>query len=264
MLVLKIGGNEIDNPAFLAGLAEAISSLRTPVALVHGGGKELTKLQERLGIQARFIEGLRVTDDEGLAVAEMVLSGLINKRLVALFTIAGIDAQGMSGVDRGLLRVERMVSSQGDLGWVGRIVAVRVPVLTDLLQRDIVPVISPISLGVDGHTYNVNADQAAGAIASALEAEALIFVTNVPGVLVQGQVVSKLTVTQVQGYIQDGTISGGMIPKVKAALEAVAAGVDRALITDLAGLSERRGTFVLQYSGDQYPGEGIEVGSPIF
>ncbi len=243
-LVLKVGGNELDDPAFLDGLAGAIGWLQADhrVVLVHGGGKEIAAWQERLGLTPRFIEGLRVTDDQSLAVAEMVLSARTNKMLVARLLRAGILAAGISGVDGGLLIVEKMTHPAGDLGWVGRIVGSDPLLLRALLAAGFVPVVSPISLGRDGHSYNVNADQAAQAIAVALGASALVFVSNVPGVRANGQVVASLTVAQAEAWIRDGTISGGMIPKVRAALEAVGAGVRRAVITNLAGLREGSGT----------------------
>ena len=243
-LVLKVGGNELDDPAFLDGLAGAIGWLQADhrVVLVHGGGREIAAWQERLGLTPRFIEGLRVTDDQSLAVAEMVLSARTNKMLVARLLRAGILAAGVSGVDGGLLIVEKMTHPAGDLGWVGRIVGSDPLLLRALLAAGFVPVVSPISLGRDGHSYNVNADQAAQAIAVALGASALVFVSNVPGVRVNGQVVASLTAAQAEAWIRDGTISGGMIPKVRAALEAVGAGVRRAVITNLAGLREGSGT----------------------
>jgi acetylglutamate kinase len=245
-LIIKVGGNELDDPAFLDGLVGAIGWLKEDhrVVLVHGGGKEIAAWQERLGLTPRFIEGLRVTDDQSIAVAEMVLSGRTNKLLVARCLRSGILATGLSGVDGGLLIVEKMTHPAGDLGWVGRIVGSDPLVLRALLSAGFVPVVSPISLGRDGRSYNVNADQAAQAIAVALGASALFFVSNVPGVRANGQVVGSLTVAQAEGWIADGTINGGMIPKVRAALAAVGAGVRRAVITNLAGLRENTGTAV--------------------
>jgi len=243
-IVLKIGGNEIDQPGFLAAMAEATARLRErwqPV-IVHGGGKEIADLQKRLGLQPRFLDGLRVTDDDSLAVAEMVLSGRVNKRVVAALLQAGIPAIGLSGVDGGLLRVERMTHPGGDLGWVGQIVAVDPMPLQILLEAGVTPVVSPISLGRDGHSYNVNADQAALAVAQGVGATRLVFVSNVPGVLIAGQRVRTLTTEQAEAWIGEGIISGGMIPKVRAALEAVAGGVAQAAITDLQGLASDGGT----------------------
>lgn len=241
-VVIKIGGGQVDDSAFLARLAEVIGTLKSRPIIVHGGGKEIARLQERLGLTPRFVEGLRVTDEESLQVAEMVLSGLVNKRLVAQLVARGVEAVGLSGVDLGLMRVEKIHHPQGDLGHVGQIVEVRGEVLEGLLDRGFVPVISPISLGVDGLTYNVNADHAALAIAQAISVSALIFVTDVPGVMINGRVVARLTSDQAEELIGSGVIADGMIPKVRSALEAVAAGVGEARITGLAGLQRGGGT----------------------
>ena len=235
-LVLKIGGNELDDPAFVAELARTVAALRPQPVLVHGGGKEIGQIQTALGGEPRFVAGLRYTDEIALHAAEMVLCGLVSTRLVAALTAAGADALGLSGVDRGLMRVEKAQHPAGDLGRVGRPVAVRAELLRDLLAQGVVPVIAPISLGPEG-TYNVNADEAAGAIAGALQDAEVVFVTNVPGVLVGDTLAPKLSATQIGNLIDDGTIYGGMIPKVRAALTALGAGVQSARITNLAGLS---------------------------
>ncbi|MFN8476571.1 MAG: acetylglutamate kinase [Kouleothrix sp.] len=234
-LVLKIGGNELDDPAFVAELARAMAALRPQPVLVHGGGKEIGQIQSALGGEPRFVAGLRYTDEIALHAAEMVLCGLVSTRLVAALTAAGADALGLSGVDRGLMRVEKAQHPAGDLGRVGRPVAVRAELLRDLLAQGVVPVIAPISLGPEG-TYNVNADEAAGAIAGALQDAEVVFVTNVPGVLV-GDTRAQISAPQIGNLIDDGTIYGGMIPKVRAALTALGAGVQSARITNLAGLS---------------------------
>jgi len=244
IIVLKIGGNEIDDEAFLAGLVEALGALRRvarPV-LVHGGGKEIAQLQKALGLEPRFVEGLRVTDEASLRVAEMVLSGAVNKRLVGRLIAGGIPALGLSGVDGGLLRARKMEHPAGDLGWVGEVTAVDASLVHLLLERGLVPVISPISLGLDGRTYNINADQAAVALAKALGAGSLAFVTNVPGVLAEGRVMPRLSVAEAEDWVAQGVISGGMVPKVRAALSVVAAGVPEARIVDLAGLRTGGGT----------------------
>jgi acetylglutamate kinase len=242
-LVLKIGGNELDDPAFVAELARVVAALRPAPVLVHGGGKEIGVMQRALGGEPRFVAGLRVTDEAALAAAEMVLCGTVSTRLVAALLAAGADAQGLSGVDRGLIRVEKLQHPEGDLGRVGRPVAVRAEVLRGLLDAGIVPVIAPISLGPDG-PYNVNADEAAGAIAAALGQAEVVFVTNVPGVLVRDAVAPQLTQAQIEGLIADGTISGGMIPKVRSALAALDAGVRSARITNLEGLRSNAGTVI--------------------
>lgn len=242
-LVLKIGGNELDDPAFVATLTHTVAALRPCPVLVHGGGKEIGVMQRALGGEPRFVAGLRVTDETALHAAEMVLCGLVSTRLVAALLHAGADAQGLSGVDRGLVRVERVQHPEGDLGRVGTPVAVRAEVLTSLLDQNVVPVVAPVSLGSDG-TYNVNADEIAGAIASAIGAAEVVFVTNAPGVLVDGKVAPQLNATQIEELIANGTIHSGMIPKVRSALTALDAGVPAARITNLAGLAANSGTTI--------------------
>jgi len=249
-VVLKIGGNELDDAGFVSALIEALREMwqARAVAVVHGGGKAIARLQERLSLQPRFVDGLRVTDDESLDVAEMVLSGLTNKRLVGALVSGGVAAVGMSGVDGGLFRVVKMAHATSDLGWVGEIVETNPADVEALLSRRVTPVISPISLGLDGHTYNVNADHAACALACALGAVELAFVSNVPGVLLGmggaggGECVPALTSDEVESLIGTGEIRGGMVPKVRSALDALGRGVDRVRITNLAGLVAGGGT----------------------
>jgi len=236
-VVVKVGGNELDDAAFMERFVGALVRLEDPrPVLVHGGGKEIAALQKRLGLQPQFVEGLRVTDAESLHVAEMVLSGSINKRLVARLVMAGAQAIGLSGVDLGLIRVDRMSHPSGDLGLVGSVRSVNGEALNSLLAQGVLPVISPISLGYDGQTYNVNADHAALGIARAIAARALLLVTNVAGVLVDGQVQARLGRVEAEALIARGTINGGMVPKVRSALDAVSAGVPEARILDIAGL----------------------------
>lgn len=242
-LVLKIGGNDIDDAEFLTELVRIVAELRPLPVLVHGGGKEIGQLQKVLGGEPQFVGGLRVTDKTALRSAEMVLCGTVSTRLVAALVRAGVDAQGMSGVDRGLIRVEKVQRADGDLGFVGTPTAVRGEVLAELLHAGIVPVVAPISLGADS-TYNVNADEAAGAIAEALGDAEVVFVTNVPGVLVDGTLAERLDRQQVIELIESGVITGGMIPKVQSALAALDVGVQSARITNLAGLETGAGTVV--------------------
>lgn len=239
-VVVKVGGNDLDKPGFVDDLARAIAELNqhTPCVLVHGGGQAINRLQKQLGLEPVYINGQRVTDEASLEVAEMVLSGVVNKQLALALLRAGVDALGLSGVDRGLLQV---VPWSPEMGRVGRIVKVRAEVLLEWCAQHVVPVISPISMGPDGR-YNVNADHAAGSIAAALKAIHATFVTNVPGVKVGTEVVPVLTVAEVNDLIAREIITGGMIPKVQAALDAVACGVQKAIITDLAGLRAGTGT----------------------
>ncbi len=244
MLVLKVGGNEIDDAKFLQGFAQTVAGLAEPPVVVHGGGKEIADLQVKFGLTPHFVDGLRVTDEASLAIAEMVLSGSVNKRIVTALLHAGVDAIGLSGVDRGLVRVEKMQHPAGDLGRVGRVVNVRGEILHDLVGQRVVPVVSPISLGDDG-AYNVNADSVASAIASALNADAVVFVTNVPGVMTEECVLASLTARETEKLIKSQVIRGGMVPKVRAALDAVKSGARAARITNLEGLSRGDGTLVI-------------------
>jgi acetylglutamate kinase len=246
-IVLKVGGNELDDPSFVGGLVDALRFLwqTQAVAVVHGGGKAIARLQGRLNLEPRFVDGLRVTDDESLDVAEMVLSGWVNKRLVGRLVWEGIAALGMSGVDNGLFRVAKMAHGEHDLGWVGDIVETHPGEVALLLDRGTTPVVSPISLGLDGHTYNVNADHAAAALACALGAGELVFVSNVPGVLGKnghGECLPLLSPAEVESLIESGEIHGGMVPKVRSALKALEAGVPRVRITNLEGLCTDGGT----------------------
>jgi acetylglutamate kinase len=249
IVVFKVGGNELDDDSFLFGLAQAVKTSldqgHFPV-VVHGGGKAIADYQQRLGLKTVFIEGLRVTDDASLDVAEMVLSGLMNKRIVRALVNADIMAAGISGVDAGTIYVEKMWHPLGDLGRVGDIRDVNDQLLQALMASNIVPVVSPISFGaLDALSYNVNADHAATAIAAKLGAIKLVFISNVPGILVAGRIVRAVTASQAEQWIEEGIITGGMIPKVRSAIEAVRNGVAQAVITNLAGVQEDSGTGIV-------------------
>jgi acetylglutamate kinase len=243
MDIIKIGGNELDNPAFVQELAARVAAMAEAPVLVHGGGRAIAALQQRLGIEPVMVDGLRVTDAASLEVAQMVLSGSTNKMLVAALMAAGVTAVGLSGVDGGLLRcVKKQVAGDG-LGLVGTVVGVNAALLQQLAAQGVVPVVSPISLGIDGQIYNVNADEAASAIAAALGAGLLSFVSNVPGVLDgAGQPLPQLSAATTEQLIAAGVIRGGMVPKVRAALAGLQQGVARARIVDLQGLGNGGGT----------------------
>ncbi|MCA9969428.1 MAG: acetylglutamate kinase, partial [Anaerolineales bacterium] len=243
MQVIKVGGNELDERPFRAGLAAAVAGMGGPVVIVHGGGRAIAEMQARLGLRPEKVDGVRVTDAASLEVAQMVLSGQVNKRLGAALLAAGVAAVGLSGVDGGLLRCVRKAHPTVDLGWVGEIVDVNGRVLQVLLDAGLTPVVSPISLGLDGEIYNVNADEAARAVAARLRAARLTFVSNVPGVLdADGRLAPALTAAAADELVQAGVINGGMIPKVQAALQAVETAVAQARIVDLAGLGVGGGT----------------------
>ncbi|HHX42621.1 MAG TPA: acetylglutamate kinase [Chloroflexi bacterium] len=244
LMLIKVGGAELAEGDCLERLADALAATaqRSALVIVHGGGPEIAALQQRLGLVPAFVEGLRVTDEDSLRVAEMVLSGSVNKRLAARLVCRGVKALGLSGVDAGLLQAQRLAHPAGDLGCVGEITSVRSECLRELIGLGYTPVISPISLGSDGRSYNVNADHAALAIAQALGAAEMVFLTDVPGVMRDGQVLAGITDQEAQAMIAEGVITGGMIPKVTSALTAIARGVGVALITNLAGLAAGSGT----------------------
>jgi acetylglutamate kinase len=249
MRVLKIGGNELSDPDFIALLgksaAHLINETGTPLIIVHGGGRAIASLQTQLGLETIKVDGLRVTGPESLNVAQMVLSGQSNKIVVKALLAAGLDALGLSGVDGGLLRCRKKEHPTADLGYVGEIVEVRGDLLEKLMSLDLTPVLSPISLGVDGLTYNVNADEAASAVAQACRAEELVFVSNVPGVLCADELVPSLTAMEVEEYIEKGIINGGMVPKVRSALQAVERGAARVRIVNLDGLLAGSGSTIV-------------------
>ena len=234
MLIIKVSGHELDDPPFLAGLCDAIAGLEQRAVLVHGGGKEITAALERFGQQSAFVDGLRVTPPEAMAVMEMVVCGSINKRIVAALVARGVRALGLSGVDLGLLRSRPY---RADLGRVGAVTTVDAGALQALLELGWLPVLAPVALGEgDNMPYNLNADHAAQAVAAALAADELAFVSNVPGVILGGDVAPELSRDGIEAAIASGAISGGMIPKVRSALAALDAGVAAVRITNLAGV----------------------------
>lgn len=237
MLVIKLGGNELNNDDFLAGFSRVVAGLPEWPVIIHGGGRGTSELAERLGLETRFVDGLRVTDDDGIDVAVMGLIGTASTQLVQALVNAGVPALGLSGVDAGVVTAEKLQHPTANLGWVGTPSAVNVTKLNSLLDVGFVPCLAPISLDAAGDIYNVNADHVAQAVAAAVGADALVFLTNVPGVLREGTRIEQLTPADSEALIEDGIIVGGMIPKVRAAGDALAAGVRRVLITNLDGLA---------------------------
>ena len=242
--VLKVGGNEVDEPAWVARFARAVAARGGRLVVVHGGGKEVTALQRLLGAEPEWRDGLRVTSDEAMRVVAMVVSGLVNKRLAAALVSAGVDAVGISGEDGGLLRAR--LAAGGSMGRTGEIEAVRADLLHVFLSQGLVPVVSPVSRGPDGGALNVNADDAAAALAAALGAAELLFVSNVAGVLSAGAVLEGVDADEVEALIADGTAAGGMAPKLRAAARA-SNGVGRVRIGGLEMLDD--------------PGAGTRVGA---
>lgn len=242
VVVIKHGGSTMEEGAAAGGVLRDIVMLRAmgvrPV-VVHGGGKTITAWLERLGLPARFVDGLRVTDAETMTVVEMVLAGQVNKALVAgLNRLDGGCAIGLSGFDGALLTARQRRSPAGDLGHVGEIVGVRSELLERLLAEGFIPVIAPVAADERGVHYNVNADDAAAAVAGALRAEKLVFLTDVPGVMVDAdrdgtpEPVSRIDAATAHQFIARGEIRGGMVPKVEAGLRALAAGVGSVHIID--------------------------------
>ncbi len=244
--VIKYGGHAMGDAALAAGFARDVVLLRqvgiNPV-VVHGGGPQIGRMLDRLRIKSEFVDGLRVTDRETVEVVEMVLAGSINKEIVSAINAAGGFAVGLSGKDGNLMRAQRLRRTKRDLssnierildlGLVGEPSEVNPHILEFYERSDITPVIAPIGFGQNGETLNVNADTAAGAIAAAVNAERLLLLTDIEGVLDKnGNLITEMTASQARRYITDGTIQGGMIPKVETCLEAVGKGVAAAVIVD--------------------------------
>lgn len=236
-LVIKYGGNAMTEPALQEQFARDITLMRqvgmNPV-VVHGGGPQIGRMLEQLGVETQFVDGMRVTDSATMAVVEMVLGGLVNKEIVHAINRAGGRALGLTGKDGHLIRARRLERADGrDLGWVGEVARIDAEILRFLEGGDIVPVIAPIGVGPAGESYNINADLVAGALAATLKAEKLILMTNVPGVLdSSGRLCTRLRAVEIQQRLADGSIHGGMVPKVQCCLDAVAAGVKATHIID--------------------------------
>ena len=235
-IVIKYGGHAMTERELRASFAVDVVLLKyigvRPV-IVHGGGPQIGATLERMGKKSVFVDGLRVTDDETMAVVEMILGGTINQEIVGLVQQGGGRAIGITGRDGGLLRVEKKLQGGQDLGRVGGVVGVDASVVSAIASEGFVPVIAPIGVDAEGLTYNVNADEAAGAIAAALRAEKLILLTDVEGVKDRdGKLLRRLSVAEVRRHVEEGTIVGGMIPKVECCIEALAGGVGRTHIVD--------------------------------
>ena len=205
----------------------------------------MTSLQSKLGIQTTKVDGLRVSDEASLDVATMVLCGLANKRLVAAFQHVGLDAIGLCGADGAVVRATKKMHPYHDLGFVGQVAEVRTKLLATMLSRGHTVVLAPISLGIDGHLYNVNADEVAAAVAIACGATALSFVTNVPGVKSGEGVIDHVMTSEIDSLEKVGIVQGGMVPKLRSAKQAALGGVKQVRIVDLHGLSSGQGTLVL-------------------
>ena len=245
LIVVKYGGNAMTDPELESSFARDIVLLKTvgihPV-VVHGGGPQVDNLLKELGRQSNRIDGMRVTDKSTMDIVEMVLGGSVNKSIVSLINKHGGRAIGMTGKDANLILAKKLmmekIGADGiavpiDLGFVGDVVSVNKDVINMLIASDFIPVIAPLGVDSEGNTYNINADLVAGKVAEFLQAEKLMLLTNIKGVLGRdGEVVTGLTPKKVDSLIEDGTISGGMIPKIQCALNAVRSGVKSAVIVD--------------------------------
>lgn len=237
-VLVKYGGAAMEDSATKQLVCSEVASLARlglEIVVVHGGGKEISRLLERLGLPSRFIDGLRVTDDETMVATEMALSGTINSDLVSRITGAGAPAIGLSGRDACLLRAIKLRSKRGeDLGRTGEVQSSDPTAVEAVLRGGFVPVISPVGETSDGSALNLNADYAAAALAGSVRASSCVFLTDVPGVKRDGEVIPSLTPVLIAELIEAGVISGGMIPKVECAVRAVDAGCPRAVITHAA------------------------------
>jgi acetylglutamate kinase len=245
VVVVKFGGNAMDENSAHDFSQDIVLMKQTGIepVVVHGGGPQIGAMLKKLEIPSRFIDGLRVTDEATMDVVEMVLIGSINKQIVTGINGAGGHAIGLSGTDGNLIvakKLERMKvdpetheSKPIDLGFVGEPDTVNPDVLRSFIKSDLIPVIAPVGVGRQGESYNINADTVAGAVAGAMNAERMILLTDVEGVLDKdGKLIQRLTLSEARTLISDGTISGGMIPKIETAIEAVESGVKAAVILD--------------------------------
>ena len=242
-IVIKYGGNAMIDPKLKEGFARDVVLLKlvgmNPV-VVHGGGPQIGELLKRIGKQSEFIQGMRVTDEETLDVVEMVLGGLVNQEIVTLINLHGGKAVGLTGKDGNFIHARKMLvpskeeaAKMLDIGQVGEVVGIDPELIHLLDSRDFIPVIAPLGVGENGEAYNINADVVAGKLAEKLGAEKLILMTNTPGVLDQsGALLTGLTSERVKQLIADGTIVGGMLPKINCAVEAVHNGVKTSHIID--------------------------------
>ncbi len=238
VIVVKYGGSAMIDEELKKNVIEDVTLLKLvgfkPI-IVHGGGKEISKWIEKSGKEAKFVNGLRVTDAETMEIAEMVL-GKVNKSLVQKIEQLGVRAIGISGKDGALLKVDKKYSNGEDIGYVGDVKEVNAKILWDLLEKDFLPVIAPIGMDDNYETYNINADDAACAIAKAMKSEKLAFLTDVEGVMRdpsdKSSLISELTLSEAEGLIQDGTVGGGMLPKLNNCMDAIKEGVSRVHILD--------------------------------
>jgi acetylglutamate kinase len=229
IVVVKLGGSVLFDPELKKSIVLDLEYLRTvgiSVVIVHGGGKEVTEMLKSLGRETRFVGGYRYTAPEDADIIEMVLSGKVNKSVVSLITTSGGQAVGLSGKDGGLFCVEELRAANGEsLGQVGRVVDVTTRLITVLLKEGYIPVVSSIGCTFDGRTMNINADEAASVLASALKVRKLIYMSDVDGLLLDGECVDELDLREAEDLLEDERITGGMIPKLEFCINAIRSGV---------------------------------------
>jgi acetylglutamate kinase len=237
-IVVKYGGSAMLDEDLKYNVIRDVALLKLiglkPI-IVHGGGKEINKWLGKINKESEFVNGLRVTDEETLEVAEMVLSK-VNKSLVGMMTQLGLKAVGISGKDAGLMKVKKKLAGGKDIGYVGEVIDSDSKILDTLIDNDFIPVIAPIGMGEDFHGYNINADDAACAIATAIQAEKLVFLTDIEGVFVdptdKKTLISEMDINEAQAFIDSGVVGGGMLPKLQNCIEAMKKGVSRVHILD--------------------------------
>ncbi|NOR51705.1 MAG: acetylglutamate kinase [Gammaproteobacteria bacterium] len=245
-IVVKYGGNAMTDEKLKQGFARDVVLMKlvgmNPI-IVHGGGPQISHLLDRVGKESKFIDGMRVTDSETMDIVQMVLGGLVNKEIVSLINHNGGKAVGLTGKDAELIRARKLKFMSKlpemntpeiiDIGHVGEVLSIQPDVVNMLIHGNFIPVIAPIGVGADGESYNINADVVAGKLAESLKAEKLILLTNTPGLLdKRGEILTGLNAGKVDRLIEDGTIHGGMLPKIRCALDAVHSGVASAHIID--------------------------------
>ncbi len=233
--VIKYGGAAMTDEGLKQSFAKDVTILRKigiNIVIVHGGGKETTDVAGKLGLETHFVHGHRVTDSEMIKVILMVLGGKLNKEITNLINANGGNAVGLCGIDNNLLKARKLTNGVEDLGLVGEVTSVNTSFLNLLLKEGTMPVISPIGSGSNGEIFNINADLAAGSIATALRAEKLVYLSDIEGILVNRKLISTLTRVQADEYIKNGAIFGGMIPKVQSAFQTLDAGVNKVHIID--------------------------------
>ncbi|MBS6397212.1 MAG: acetylglutamate kinase [Clostridiales bacterium] len=237
-IIVKYGGSAMVDEKLKKSVISDVTLLKLvgfkPI-IVHGGGKEISRWVGKVGMEPQFINGLRVTDEDTMEIAEMVL-GRVNKGLVSMVEELGVQAIGISGKDGGLLKVEKKYSDGQDIGYVGEITEVNPKILYDLLEKDFIPIICPVGMDENFDTYNINADDAACAIAKAMKAEKLAFLTDIEGLYRdfddKDSLISEITVSEAKALIESGTIGGGMLPKLGNCIDAIESGVSRVHIMD--------------------------------